>query len=57
MLRFGYLGVILVACAACLCGRAGIAQGASTSDARTIVFIGLHGIVNGQIAIQPLVNA
>jgi hypothetical protein len=51
MLRLGHLRVILVTCAALLVSSvAGIAQGASTSDARTIVFVCLHGAVNSQIA-------
>jgi hypothetical protein len=49
--RFGHLRAILVACAALfLSSFAGVGQGASTGDARTIVFVCLHGAVNSQIA-------
>ena len=51
MVRFGYLRFVLVTSAALFVSSfAGIAQGASTSDARTIVFVCLHGVVNSQMA-------
>jgi protein-tyrosine-phosphatase len=51
MPRFGHLRIILVACAALFASCcAGLAQGASTGDSRTIVFVCLHGVVNSQMA-------
>jgi hypothetical protein len=51
MPRPGRLRVILVASAALFASRlAGVAQGAPTGDARTIVFVCLHGAVNSQMA-------
>jgi hypothetical protein len=51
MPRFRHLRIILVACAALFASCcAGLAQGASTGDSRTIVFVCLHGAVNSQMA-------
>lgn len=51
MLRVRHLRVFLFACAALFAASfSNLARGASTGDARTIVFVCLHGAVNSQMA-------